>query len=99
MVSKRERLEMARYHVYLGKKRTTVTMADQIDILMALKLGQSPGTRQAHGAVRRWLQDKLDKANDPGRVLVSQWLQREAVLFLVDTNLSKKYDDWILSSL
>lgn len=90
---------MARYHVYLGKKRTTVTMAEQIDILMALKLGHAPGTRVAHGGVRRWLQEKLDQANDPGRVLVSQWLQGEAMLFLVDTNLSKKYDEWILSSL
>lgn len=90
---------MKRYHLNLGRKRTTVSVSDTLSQLMALKLKLEPETKEAHTGIREWLQDRLDEHNDPGRIAVSQWLQDEAVLFLVDTKLSEKYSEWILSQI
>ena len=83
-----------RFHVQLGDKRTTVSIDRTLTELMALKLGEQPYSEEAHQAIRLWLQDKLDEANDPGRYKVSQWLQSEIVHALVDNNLSKLYWEW-----
>jgi len=88
---------MQRYHVYLGKKRTTVSLSERLSQLMALKLELEPETKEAHTGIREWLQDRLGENNDPGRIAVSQWLQDEAVLYLLDNKLSNKYSEWILS--
>ena len=87
---------MQRYHVNLGEKRTTVTLNDTLGGVVALKLGQTPGTAEAHSAVRSWLQEQLDINDDPNRVYVSRWLQQEAILFIADTELSRAYLDWHL---
>ena len=44
--------------------------------------------------VRAYLQEKLDEAKDPGRILVSQWLRKESIMELVDSKLSKAYWKW-----
>lgn len=67
--------------------------------LMALKLGAKPDSPEAHGQIRLWLQDQLDRAADPGRIRVSQWLHAQVVFAIADTNLSKQYDDWFMSGL
>ena len=85
------------YHVTLSTRRTTVSLDETLAALMALKLGQPPHTPAAHTAIRTWLQARLDENNDAGRVRVSQWLQQEAILFLVDKKLSEQYGDWLLS--
>lgn len=90
---------MGRYHVRLGKKRTTLSLSPLLSTLLALKLGFLPDSREAHSGVRAWLQDCLDHADDPGRVYVSQWIQDQAVLFLVDNILSHQYDQWLLRQL
>ena len=87
---------MKRYHLTLGQKRTTVSLGPVISNLLALRLGCTPQSPKAHGTVRSWLQQRLDENNDPGRIRVSQWLQDQIVLFLVDTNLSERYGDWLL---
>ena len=87
---------MQRYHVYLGDKRTTVTLNDTLAGVLAVKLGKTPETQGAHSKVRTWLQQKLEEGNDPGRAYVSRWLQQEAILFIVDKRLSKKYIDWYI---
>jgi hypothetical protein len=68
---------MKRYHLYLylGDKPTTVCLENTLAVLMALKLNVEPETNAAHVAIRQWLQQRLDKAGDAGRIRVSQWLQ------------------------
>jgi len=85
-----------RFHLRLGQRRTTATLDTLLSSYLAIHLGYPPDTPQAHQAVRRWLQDRLDESNDPGRVAVSQWLQREVLTALVDTHLSTHYDNWLL---
>jgi len=89
---------MKRYHLTLGRKRTTVSLDTMLSDLLAIRLGSRPQSPQAHGTVRAWLQQRLDDANDPGRIRVSQWLRDQAVLFLVDTKLSNTYLDWRLEN-
>ncbi|MDZ7808953.1 MAG: hypothetical protein U5L11_00950 [Arhodomonas sp.] len=88
----------ARFHLRLGTRRTTATLDTMLSGYLAIHLGCTPETPQAHQAVRRWLQDRLDEYNDPGRVAVSQWLQREVITTLVDTKLSNHYLDWLLDA-
>lgn len=88
-----------RYHIYHGKKRTTVSLDHVLSEVMAIKLGKTPATAEAHTAVRKWLQKRLDDIDDPCRVRVSQWLQGEAVLFVTDKEISRKHDDWIAEKL
>ena len=83
------------HHVYLGERRTTVTLDDSIAFFLALKLRQEPRTAEAKAAIRQWLQDQLDEHGDPDRVSVSQWLRFEAIRSLVDRKLSTKYDHWL----
>lgn len=90
---------LKRFHVYLGGNRTTVSLDHILAGVMALKLGKTPETSEAHSAVRKWLQARLDEANDPGRIHVSQWLQREAVLFVADKKLSDQYIEWLMESM
>ncbi len=87
---------MKRYHLTLGRKRTTVSLDTQLSDLLAIRLGTVPQSPQAHGSVRIWLQQRLDQDNDPGRIGVSQWLREQAILFLVDTQLSTTYLDGLL---
>jgi len=88
---------MQRYHIYLGAKRTTVTLDDTLAHMLAIRLGETPLTPEAHTAVRTWLQEQLDEGNDPGRAYVSRWLQQEVLLFIVDKKLSNKYLEWYLT--
>ena len=71
-------------------------MSETLSTLLAIKLGHVPESAQAHAGIREWLQEQLDEANDPGRYRVSQWLQSEAILFLVDKKLSTRYLNWLL---
>lgn len=87
-----------RFHLRLGERRTTVTLDTVLASYLALRLGQAPETVQAHRAVRRWLQACLDEQNDPGRVSVSQWLQRQALAAVADPALVDAYADWLLEA-
>ena len=87
----------SRFHVRLGDKRTTVSVDRTLVELLALKLGEQPDSTLAHQAIRQWLQQRLDEANDPGRYRVSQWLQSEIVQALVDKKLSARYAAWLLN--
>jgi len=89
---------MARYHVIHGSRRTTVTLPDLLVGLLAIQLGYEPDGAGAHGAVRAWLQQRLENQHDPGRIRVSQWLKDEATLAVTDRKLSRAYSDWILST-
>ena len=88
---------MERYHVRLGKRRTTVSVDKIICDYLALHLGTEPGTLAAHSAVRAWLQSQLDRNNDPGRSYVSQWLLGQALDTMVRPALRDAYGRWLLS--
>ena len=83
------------HHVYLGARRTTVTLDDSIAFFMALKLGLEPRSAEAKSAIREWLQDQLDAQDDPYQVAVSQWLRFKAIQYLADKRLSKRYEKWL----
>ncbi len=85
-----------RFHLRHGTRRTTVSLDTMVSNYLALSLGVAPETAKAHQAVRRWLQQRLDEHNDPGRVAVSQWLQREVIETIVDKKLSTAYGTWLL---
>ncbi len=85
-----------RFHLRLGQRRTTATVDTILSGYLAIRLGCTPETPEAHHAVRRWFQDRLDEHNDPRRVAVSLWLQREVITALVDTALSTHCLNWLL---
>jgi hypothetical protein len=87
---------MKRYHLTLGPKRTTASLDTMLSDLLAIRLGSFPPSPKTHAIVRAWLQQRLDQANDPGRIRVSQWLRDQTILFLVDKQLSDTYLDWWL---
>jgi hypothetical protein len=82
------------YHVTLGDHRTTVSIDNILSELLALKLGYAPDAPEAHAAVRQWLQDRLDQANDPDRDRTSQWLQARIVEAIVSNKLALAHDRW-----
>jgi hypothetical protein len=88
-----------RYHVTLGKKRTTVNLDNMLSILLSLQLGQKPQTPRAHSVVRQWLQARLDDGNDPGRSRTSQWLNNEVIQALITPKLEERYGQWVMASL
>jgi hypothetical protein len=83
------------YHVSLGGRRTTVSLHETLSELLALKLGFEPDGKEAHGAVRRWLQARLDAADDPERVLTSQWLQACAIRAIAGPELAESWGRWM----
>lgn len=86
-----------RYHIRMGTKRTTISLDTMLSTLLALKLQHQPHTLAAHMAIRNWLQEQIDRQNDPDRTRTSQWLQGEAFLAIADKKLSEEYFDWLLS--
>ena len=88
---------LIRYHILRRDIRTTVSLDTTLSALMSLRLKTEPATPQAHLAIRDWIQQKVDELNDPWYRQLSQWVQSEIVLFLVDRKLSETYVDWCLS--
>jgi hypothetical protein len=86
---------MERYHVRLGKRRTTVTVDTIVAEYLALHLGIEPGSVAAHSAVREWLQRQLDDNNDPGRRRTSQWLLGQILAALARPSLVGVYGQWL----
>ena len=85
-----------RYHILRDATRTTVTLDTIISDLLALKLGLTPATSEAHTAAREWLQQTYDEIGDHDAGRVSQTLQRRAVLLIADKKLSTQYWNWFL---
>ena len=85
----------SRYHVVIDEVRTTVTLAAVLSELLSLKLGAEPGTEEAHGAVRQWLQGQIE--GDPGAVRygrASQRLAYLAILAVAAPGLIAKREAW-----
>jgi hypothetical protein len=78
-------------HVSIKKRRTTITLDRIISDLIAIKLGQKPGTQAGQAAVRGQVQGWIDGVDDPLMVRVSQLVAARAVLFLVDPKTGDDY--------
>jgi hypothetical protein len=54
-----------RYHIELTRSgvttRTTISLDKIVSDLLSVALGQLPGSQEAHGAVRRWLDKSLSE--------------------------------------
>ncbi len=90
---------LCRYHITFGKKRTTITVDTILSEMLAIKLHQTPGTKDAHQAVRLWLQDTLvSRLGDyGGRNDASQWTRRCLIEAIADTKVSKKWEEWLVN--
>ena len=87
---------LVRYHSQLKSHRTTVSLDKIITDMIAIKLGETPGTKQAHSAVRHQLEQCVSVRSDKesaGYILYK--IRKEAILLIADTGLSEKYlDHW-----
>lgn len=86
----------ASYHIQLKSHRTTVSLDKIISDLMAIKLGETPGTKQAHRAVRQQLEQFVSADTDSGSTsYILYKIRKEAILFIADEIISNKYlDNW-----
>jgi len=84
-----------RYHVTLGRTRTTVSLDNHLSLLLSLKLGHTPQTPQAQRAVRHWLQARLDEHGDYNRAHTSQWLGEEVIRVLISADVHNLYSQWM----
>ena len=86
-----------RYHVKLGKTRTTVSIPAVLEELLSLQLGVQPKTQEAIAAVRQWLQAEIDR--DPGAIPprrgASQRLTQQVILQIASGGLIERRDAWI----
>jgi hypothetical protein len=82
-----------RYHVLVGKRRTTVSLDGGLAALLALRLGEDPGTPSAGRRVRAWLQERT--AADSGGAGLNRRLIRHALLEVADKELSARCAAWL----
>ena len=82
-----------RFHVLVGKSRTTVSLGDCLAGLLAMRLGEEPGTTKAGRRVRAWLQERT--AEDPGGPGLNQRLIRQSLLEVADKVLSTRCAAWL----
>lgn len=90
---------IVRYHLQLRDYRTTVSMDKIISDLLAIKLGKTPNTEEAHMAIRKQLDqfiahDRSRKGRQLGRYVTDQ-----AILMISDNILSEKYLDLTCQSI
>ena len=85
---------MNRYHIQRGNLRTTVTLDSTLSELLSLKIGVNPDQKDAHSAVRQWLQTTSDQAANHDSSDFSQWLKRQAILYISDQQLVNRHQAW-----
>lgn len=85
---------MNRYHIQRGNLRTTVTLDATLSELLSLKIGIKPDQKEAHSAVRQWLQNTSDQAANHDSPDFSQWLKRQATLYITDQQLINRHQAW-----
>lgn len=87
---------LVRYHIQLASHRTTVSLDKIISDMIAIKLGETPGTKQAHRTVRQHLEQCVSESSDKESAsYILYKIRKEAILFITDNSLSEKYlDRW-----
>ncbi len=84
-------MKTIRYHVQLANHRTTISLEKTISDLMSIKLGFRPGTKESHQAVRKQLDSFIEHDRGRGGHGLGLYISEQAVLFVSDKTLSKKY--------
>lgn len=87
---------ICRYHVQLNDKRTTVSLDSIVSELMAIKLGEIPGTKEAHRAIRQQMEKFISSgcSKDDLSSYVLHNIRKQAILFIADKILSEKILDY-----
>ena len=85
-----------RFHVMVkkgrGTRRTTISIENYIADFMAIKLGFTPDTPEAHSGLRAWIQAKQDEQN--ASYTVANIIKEQMLQEILDKNISRKYWDW-----
>ena len=84
-------MKTVRYHLQLSDHRTTISLDKIISDLMAIKLGATPGTREAHKVVQNQLDKFIERDRGRGGFRLGRYISKHAVLFISDNILSEKY--------
>ena len=82
-------MKSVRYRIQLSKHNTTITLHKIVSDLIAIKLGVTPDTSEAHHAVGKRLHELI-----MDREVTNKFIVEEAVLDLVGELLSEKYIAW-----
>ena len=81
------------FHIYVkkgrGKRRTSISIERVLADLFAIKLGYEPGSREAHSAIRLWLQERQDEqnSNEPESLII----KKELILQIAQKRLVDRY--------
>ena len=83
-------MSVVRYHIQLDSHRTSISLDKIVSDLVAIKLGEKPGTKEAHSVVRAQLEKFI--AHDRGRAgrQLGRYITEQAVLLISDKILSEK---------
>jgi hypothetical protein len=85
-----------RYHVRLNSHRTTVPMDNILSELLALKLGTKPGTKEAHVAVRKQIDEFVERDRGRPGYGLARYITEQSILFIADKILSDKYLEYCM---
>jgi hypothetical protein len=66
---------------------------------LSVYLGTDPYTLEAHTAVRRWVQDRIDADNNPRRSGVSQWIVGQVLNVIVSPEIREHHSGRTLARL
>jgi hypothetical protein len=86
-------MKTIRYHIQLNSHRTSVSLDKIVSDLIAIKLNERPGTKEAHSAVRRQLEAFIAHDLDRAGHRLGHYITEQAVLLISDNILSEKYLD------
>lgn len=84
-------MSKVRYHVQLNSHRTTVSLDKIVSELMAIRLQTKPGTPAAHTAVRKKIDDFIERDRGRPGYGLARYVTEQAVLFIADTMVSEQY--------
>ena len=83
-----------RYHLQLSEHRTTISLDKIISELMAVKLGKTPNTKEAHQKVRQTLDTFIELDRGRAGHGLTRYITEQAILFISDKEVADKYEEW-----
>lgn len=89
-----------RFHIQFDSRRTTITLDTIISSLLAIKLGVTPESKEAHSVVREWLEVTIkDRQGNDQRsgAKLSQWVRYYAIRAIAAPELESGYVEWMLN--
>ena len=90
-------MAQTKFHITYTDRRTTISVDTILSELMAIRLKQTPGTAEAHNAVRGWLQSTLiERLGEYSGGRSSQFAREYLILAIADKRLVDTWRDWQL---